>query len=78
VIYAIFKRAKTDTLTKSRTKTKTMAPANTLANTQTGSGVMSQPNPARVAAMNTSRTDEKTSQRQGWGDDQIRLRARTA
>ena len=77
VIYAIFKRTKTDTLTKSKTKTKTMAPTSTLANTQNGSGVMSQPNPARVAAINRSTTDEETSQRQGCGVDQIRPRART-
>jgi len=55
-----------------------MAPANTQANTQTGSGGINQPNPASVAAINISATDEATSQPQGWGDDQIRPRARTA
>ena len=63
--YAIFNRANTGTFTKSRTKAKMTAPISTLPSIQIGSGSMSQPNPAKVAAMNTSRTDEETSQRQG-------------
>jgi hypothetical protein len=64
--------------TKSKTKAKAIAPAVTLPNTQTGSGIMSQPHPASVKAITRSATDDKTSQRLGWGDDQIRRRARTA
>ena len=76
--YEIFKWANTGTFTKSRTKAKTMAPISTLPKIQNGSGSMSQPHLARVAAINTSATDDETSQRPGRGDDQIRPRARTA
>jgi hypothetical protein len=78
IFYAIFKRAKTDTFTKSKTKTKTMAPANTQANTQIGSGIISQPQPAKVSALPRSAKEDKTSQRLGCGDAQIRPRARMA
>jgi len=78
VIYAIFKRQKTDTFTKSRTKTKATDPAKTLANSQIGSGAMSQPQPANVSALPKSTTDDKISQRLGCGHAQIRPRARMA
>jgi hypothetical protein len=61
----IFNRLKTDTFTKSSTKVKMMAPKSTLPNTQNGSGTMSQPHPANVAAINTSAMDDETSHRQG-------------
>ena len=77
-VYAIFKRANPRTFTQSRTKAKTTAPASTLPNSQKGSGSMSQPQPARVAATNISTTDDETTQRQGCGAAQIRPRARTA
>jgi len=47
------------------TKVKAMAPASTPPNIQSGSGNMSQPHPASVAAIITSIADEKTSQRLG-------------
>jgi hypothetical protein len=42
-----------------------MATARTLPNIQSGSGSMSQPHPASVAAIITSIADDKTSQRLG-------------
>ena len=44
------------------TKVKAMAPTRTLPKIQSGSGNMSQPHPASVAAINTSVADDKTSQ----------------
>ena len=65
VIYAIFKRAKTKAFTKSKMKTKAIVPASTLPSTQIGSGIMSQPQPAKVSALPKSATEDKTSQRLG-------------
>jgi hypothetical protein len=58
----IFKRLNTETFTKSTTKANAIAPASTIPNIQSGSGIMSQPHPASVKAITKSAIDDMTSQ----------------
>jgi hypothetical protein len=64
-IYVIFKRLNIGAFTKSTPMANAIAPANTIPNSQSGSGIMSQPHPARVKAITKSAIDDMTSQRLG-------------
>ena len=64
-IYVIFKRLNTETFTKSTAKANVIAPATTIPNSQSGSGIMSQPHPASVKAITKSAIDDMMSQRLG-------------
>ena len=76
--HAICKRLNTEVLPQSTAKANAMAQARTQLKAQSGTGAISKPNPASVAAMSRSAIDEKTTQRLGRGDAQIRRRARMA
>jgi hypothetical protein len=63
--YAILRRVNTGTFTTSKTTANAAAAASVPATTKAGRGIIARPPTASIAAITTSATDDRTSQRLG-------------